>query len=369
VGSPLLGLLGLSGIPLAALERRRLRLVDSEAPVRSPHRRLERTGPLAWVAGRYGEQATWRELAYAALFGIVLWPLDLAVVTLFVWIPGAFLTAPLPAVIGHDSQVKILKSWTISTSAAWALVPAGALMLAVSIYGLTAVAGARGMLTRTLLIPREDELSERLGDITRSRARLVDAFEIERRRIERDLHDGAQQRLVALTVTLGLARIAPADEAAALVAAAHGESKRVLDDLRELVRGIHPKILTDRGLPAAVTELAGRSPIPVDADIALPGRLPDAVETAAYFVVCEALSNIAKHSRAENAAVRGRLEDDLLILDIHDDGVGGAEMTRGTGLTGLADRISVVDGKLSLSSPSGGPTVVHVEMPCAERSE
>jgi signal transduction histidine kinase len=368
VGIPLLVMLGVSGIPLAAVERRRLRLVDQDTPVGSPHRRPGRTGLLAWLATRYQEQATWRELAYAVLLGTLLWPLDLVAVVLFVSVPGALLCAPLLlAMADHGDQVKILKSWTVSTPAgAWALLPAGAVMLAAALYGLTAVAGARGALTRALLSPREDELSERLVDLSRSRARLVDAFEVERRRIERDLHDGAQQRLVALTVTLGLARIAGGDEAAALIAQAHGDSKLALDELRQLIRGIHPKILTDRGLPAAVTELMGRSLVPVDVDIELSVRLPDEVEAAAYFVACEALSNITKHSRAENAAVRGRLDGDLLVLEIRDDGVGGAEISRGTGLVGLADRVSVVDGRLSLSSPQGGPTLLRVEIPCVQ---
>ncbi|GAA0339342.1 sensor domain-containing protein [Actinoallomurus spadix] len=360
VGIPLLALLGLSGIPLAAVERRRLRLVDPETPVRGVHR--ERVNLFA----RYGEQATWRELSYAVVFGLLLWPLDLAAVVLGLSVPLGVLGAPLLlALIGRHGQVKILKSWTVSTSTdAWALVPIGALMLVVALYGLTVVAGARAAIARVLLVPREDELTARLVDVSRSRARLVDAFDVERRRIERDLHDGAQQRLVALTLTLGLARMAEGEEAAALLAQAHDESKRALDELRALVRGVHPQILTDRGLPAAVTELAGRSPLPVDLDFDLPGRLPGQIETAAYFVVSEALSNVAKHSGAGRAAVTGRVDAGRLVLEIWDDGVGGADSGGGTGLTGLADRISVVDGRLALSSPPGGPTVIHVEIPC-----
>jgi signal transduction histidine kinase len=194
----------------------------------------------------------------------------------------------------------------------------------------------------------------------------VDAFAVERRRIEQDLHDGAQQRLVALTVSLGLARLdlPPDSPAAVRVAEAHEQARHALAELRELIRGVHPQVLTDRGLEAAVREVAGRSPIPVDVDIALPRRLPAPVEETAYFVTCEALANVVKHSAASRAAVRARLLEDLLVLEARDDGVGGADPAAGTGLSGLADRIAVANGRLRLSSPPGGPTLLRVELPC-----
>ncbi len=157
----------------------------------------------------------------------------------------------------------------------------------------------------------------------------------------------------------------PDSPAAGQLAQAHEEAKQALAELRELIRGVHPQVLTDRGLAAAVRDAARRSPVPVDLDIALPHRPPEAAEVTAYYVVSEALANIARHSRARGARVRGRLAGDLLVLEIEDDGVGGADPSRGTGLTGLADRVAAVDGRLSLSSPAGGPTSMRVEIPCA----
>jgi signal transduction histidine kinase len=142
-----------------------------------------------------------------------------------------------------------------------------------------------------------------------------------------------------------------------------------LAELRELIRGVHPQVLADRGLPAAIQEAADRSTVPVGVDVAIPGRLPETVEATAYYAVCEALANIAKHSQATRAQVRGRVVADQLVLEIRDDGVGGANPGAGTGLVGLADRIAVADGRLFLSSPRGGPTVVQVEIPCGDGSK
>jgi len=164
-------------------------------------------------------------------------------------------------------------------------------------------------------------------------------------------------------VALGLARLdlAPGSAAAAQVDTAHEQARQALAELRELIRGVHPQVLADRGLPAAVADAADRSPVKVGTDVVLPRRLPAGIEAAAYFAVCEALANVAKHSRA---SVRGRLVDDVLVLEVTDDGVGGADPAGGTGLAGLADRVAVVDGRLLLSSPTGGPTLVRVEIPC-----
>jgi signal transduction histidine kinase len=221
-------------------------------------------------------------------------------------------------------------------------------------------------MARAILAPRSDDADAKLVEVTRSRARLVDAFEVERRRIERDLHDGAQQRLVALSMQLGLARLElPAGSPAAEpVAAAHDLAKQALTELRELIRGVHPKILTDRGLVAAVRDVAAGAPVPVDLHLAVPGRLPAPVEVTAYFVVVEALANVAKHSGAARAHVAAWLIGGRLLLDVRDDGRGGADPSRGSGLVGLADRVAAVDGTVALSSPPGGPTLLHVEIPC-----
>ena len=153
--------------------------------------------------------------------------------------------------------------------------------------------------------------------------------------------------------------------AQALITEAHEESKRAMREIRDLARGIHPAILTDRGLDPAISALAGNSPVPVTVDVQLDGRLPENVESTAYFIVAEALTNVARHSQATAAHVSARRYGDQLLLDITDNGVGGADLAQGTGLAGLADRASALDGTLSVNSPAGGPTRVHVELPVA----
>jgi signal transduction histidine kinase len=203
-------------------------------------------------------------------------------------------------------------------------------------------------------------------EVSRSRARLVDAFETERRRIERDLHDGAQQKLVGLTLQLGLARLdlSAATPAATAVATAYDQAKELMEELRELIHGIRPQVLTELGLPAALRELAGRAPIPVAVRPDLRRRLSDHLEATGYFVVAEALTNVAKHSGARTATVTAREHDGMLVIEVTDDGRGGADPRAGSGLTGLADRVAVADGRMLLSSPPGGPTRIRVELPC-----
>ncbi|WP_344630108.1 sensor histidine kinase [Streptomyces glaucosporus] len=366
VGLPLLVLTVLAGVPVAWVERHRLRLVDSD-PAPGRHAEPAAAGLWAWLTTRLRERATWRELGHALLFAGLLWPVDALAVTVALLFPLSVAAAPLlMATVGGGQEVKVLKQWTVTTwPAAFGVAVLGLVLMALCAYVLGVAAGARAELTRLLIAPRDGDLSARVVELARSRARLVDAFEAERRRIERDLHDGAQQRLVALTMTLGLARLdAPPGPLADQLAKAHEEADRALAELRELIHGIHPKVLADYGLEAAVADAADRSPVPVDVDLELPGRLPESVEAAAYFVVCEALANIARHSGASRAEVSGRHRDGRLCLRVRDDGRGGADAAAGTGLTGLADRVSVLDGRLSLSSPPGGPTLLSVEFPC-----
>ncbi|WP_406468765.1 sensor domain-containing protein [Streptomyces hirsutus] len=366
VGLPLLVLTALAGIPVAQVERHRLRLVDRD-PAPGRHRQPTAAGPWAWLTTRLRERATWRELGYAVLFAGLLWPVDALVVTTALALPLSTVATPLlMATVGEGEEAKVLKQWTVTTwPTAFGTAVLGLLLLALGAYALGLAAGARAELARVLVAPRDGDLGARVVELTRSRVRLVDAFEAERRRIERDLHDGAQQRLVALTMALGLARLdAPPGPLADQLAKAHGEAGKALEELRELIRGIHPQVLADYGLKAAVDDAADRSVVPVDVRLELSGRLPRAVEAAAYFVVCEALANTARHSGAERAEVTGGHRDGRLFLEIRDDGRGGAEAGEGSGLTGLADRVSVLGGKLSLSSPPGGPTLLRVEIPC-----
>lgn len=368
VGIPLLALLALAGVPVAALERRRARLVRS-GPLVSPHRTPDAPGLAAWLRLRVREQATWRELAYAVLMACVLWPLDLAVAACTLGLPLALAAAPAHLALagGPDGGgVRPAKLWFVASyPAACGTALLGLALLAALLYPLGAYATARAAVAQLLLAPREAETEARLAEVTRSRARLVAAFEAERRRVERDLHDGAQQRLVALSMGLGLARLdaEPGSPLAVRLAAAHQEADRVLAELRELIRGIHPRVLADYGLAAAVEDAADRSPVPVDTDADLP-RLPEPIESAAYFAVREALANVARHSGAARAEVHARHAGGALRLRVRDDGRGGADPARGTGLTGLADRLAVLDGTLTVTSPPGGPTVLSLEIPC-----
>lgn len=360
IGIPVVLALGFGGVPVAALERRRLRIIDGE-PVTTPHRVPARPGPRAWLELRFSEQATWRELAYTGLLALVLWPVEFAIALYGLVVPVVMICTPLA--VGETGSINVLKLWHIEGYLqAFLVAVLGVVVLVLTIYPLTALALAHAMLARFLLTPRDDE---QLAELTRSRTRLVEAFEAERRRIERDLHDGAQQRLVSLTMTLGLAKMSDGEEAAELVDEAHKQAKLALAEIRDLIRGIHPRILTDRGLPAALADVADRSPVPVEVSVAFSERLPGPVESIAYFVVCEALANVAKHSKARRAMVEGRFEGGRLTVEVRDDGVGGADASAGTGLAGLADRVSVVDGRLMLSSPNGGPTLLRVEIPCA----
>lgn len=366
VGLPLLLGTALAGIPVARLERLRLRLVDRN-PVSDPHQPPPGPGLRVWLTTRLREPVTWRELGHALLFAFLLWPVDALALTVALLFPVAVTATPLlMATVGDGREAKVLKLWTVTDwPAAFAVAALGLVLLALGAYLLGVAAGARAGLTRLLLAPGDGDADARITELTRSRVRLVDAFEAERRRIERDLHDGAQQRLVALTMTLGLARLdAPPGPLADQLAKAHREAEGALGELRELIHGIHPQVLADYGLQAAVADAAERSAVPVDVELGLPERLPASVEAAAYFVVREALANVARHSGAGRAWVNGGHRDGRLVLEIGDDGRGGARAGAGSGLTGLADRVAVLDGRLSLSSPAGGPTLLRVEIPC-----
>nr|WP_026120175.1 histidine kinase [Nocardiopsis potens] len=353
----------LMALPAGRLERFRLWLVDERDPG-TGHRSPAEPGLWAWARLRYTESATWAELALLVLTAALFTPLSLGLAALGM-LSVMLLAAPLLA--SEEVPMSVGPVRVEGAAEAVPLLPVGVLMLVAAVYAAGVLTGAHGVLARALLRDRGTaELRADLTEVTRSRARLVDAFESERRRIERDLHDGAQQRLVALSMQLGLARLdLPADSPAARsVAEAQEQAKRAIAELRELIRGIHPQVLTDRGLAAALPELADRSPVPVEVAAVPEERFPDHIEGTAYFVVSEALANVAKHSGAARAELSVRREGGALVVDVTDDGRGGADPANGTGLTGLADRVAVMDGRMLLSSPPGGPTVVRVELPC-----
>jgi signal transduction histidine kinase len=386
IGIPILFALLYVSRAMGTIERvRAALLLDADVP--SPYR-PDPPRDTWWRVHvrRATDPATWIELGYHLLllpigvttFTIVVtfWTLGLSMflLPLYAW------TLPAPINI-FDAWVNVTvdnspllvdvtmthgRHWILDTPLEFALlVLFGLVVLLVTpwvIHGLATVNRAivRGMLG--------SDVTERVRALTASRSAAVDLAAEDRRRIERDLHDGVQQRLVTLAMDLGRAKEkldTDPNRAKELVDEAHEEAKRAITEVRDLARGIHPAVLTDRGLDAALSALAARSTIPVDVQVDVAKRPPASVETAAYFVVSEALTNVAKHANAMRANVTVRRTGDRLTIQVQDDGAGGAEIGEGTGLAGLRDRVGALDGELHLLSPEGGPTVLMVEIPCA----
>ncbi|WP_193753561.1 sensor histidine kinase [Microbacterium testaceum] len=246
----------------------------------------------------------------------------------------------------------------------------GVIALVASLAAIVGLAVLHGVIVRAIFVPsREAELEERARTSDTRRAGAVRAAEVERTRIERDLHDGVQPRLVSIGMTLGLAQTKIDDDpetAKALVAEAHASTKSAITELRQLARGIHASVLDDRGLDAALSALASRSHIPVTLDVRLPRRCSRPAEAAVYFAIAEALTNAAKHSRATGCRVHVRLrEDGTLWARVEDDGLGGARVVPGGGLDGIVNRVTAAGGTARIDSPQGGPTTVEVSVPCA----
>lgn len=362
VGLLILGSIPVLGVPIGKVERFRLRLVGP--PVASPHAPLPVGSRLRERIDHWRrERATLRSFGYGIVLGLFVLPLNAMAVTLCLVI--VVVTVGSPVLVFWDPVS--LGPWildSIGEALPFALI-GGPIAYALTSYVVTLLAAAESELAKALLGPREDELRRSIAALRRSRLDLVDAFETERQRIERHLHDGVQQRLVGLTMTLGLAELdLPEGESRRLVVKAHAEAEAALADLREAVRGIHPRVLVDHGLEAAVREVADRSPLSVEVRIALPVRLPAPIEAAAYFVVSEGLANVAKHAQARHCEVDGWMRDGRLVVSVTDDGIGGADPTAGTGLTGLVTRLDALGGTLDLSSPTGGPTRLRMETPC-----
>jgi signal transduction histidine kinase len=248
------------------------------------------------------------------------------------------------------------------------LTVAGLALLVAAPWLTAGVAALDVRAARALLGPsRAEELEHRVEHLTQTRAGVVDAADAERRRLERNLHDGTQQRLVSLAMNLGMARAqtATVEEAHEAIAEAHEEAKAALAELRNMIRGLHPPVLENRGLDAALSGIAARMPIPVRLTVNVPRRPAPTIEAVAYFVVSEGLTNITKHAQATQADVFVQQDGDRLHIIVTDDGVGGADPARGTGLAGLARRAESVDGILEIASPPGGPTLLTVDLPCA----
>jgi signal transduction histidine kinase len=363
VGLPVLALTMLLWIQGARLERVRVRAFLGE-PIRDPYQPAPEDANW-WVKlkTRLVDRYTWLDLLYLFL----LFPIGIAefvIATTAVAFPLSLTTMPAYYWVGAEIFTIQIDTLPKALVVAVSSLP----LLLIAPYVMVGVGRGHAWLARHLLgSDREAELEARVGRLTVSRSQALESAVGDLRRIERDLHDGAQQRLVKLSMDLGLARekMASDPEAAeALISEAHEEAKRAMSEIRNLARGIHPAVLTDRGLDAAVSALAGRSTVPVTVDIELAERLPDAVESNAYFIIAEALTNIARHSEASRARIRVRQDAEHLYIDVEDDGQGGADAARGSGLAGMADRVDALDGTLAIDSKPGEGTHIHVELPC-----
>ncbi|WP_431958295.1 sensor histidine kinase [Nocardia lijiangensis] len=350
--------------PLAAFERRRA-AARLGTPIEQVYRPL--TGDLRErLATLVADPANKRDLGWLAVHALTGFPLaGLAVVLPVsavnqVLIPVYWRLLPEGAI---NSYGFVVDSWPRAVLSLLIAIPVGALVLRFPV-----LAEVQARAARALLAPGEDAvLAHRVAELTATRAAALDAHGAELRRIERDLHDGAQARIAAVIMQLGLAeqlRERDPEAAAGMVRTAQDTATAALAELRDVVRSVYPPVLSDRGLASAVSALAARSPIPCVVDLDATGRRPMAVEAAAYFVIAEALTNATKHARAENLSVTLGGTAELLVVEVRDDGAGGAEATEGGGLAGIRRRAEALDGRMTLDSPPGGPTVVRVELPC-----
>ncbi|WP_109509713.1 sensor histidine kinase [Nocardioides speluncae] len=360
VGAVLLVGVAFSGIPIGQVERRRLRLMGLPEPA-DPHLPVNEPGLRSWLAVRRREPATWRELGYALLMAGPLAIADLLLPGALLSSVAALLSAPL-VVLVLDDQVDLYGNVVDTPAEAWPAAAGGLAALLVVLPLIVVYAAARAALARLLLGASEHEAQQALAAAQDSRARLARAFDAERRRIERDLHDGVQQQLVALAATIGLARH-EAGGSARLDTAAEQVSD-ALAALRETVHELDPPVLRDRGLPDAIERVGRRSVLAVRVDAAVPDRLDPALERSVYFALCELLGNAEKHAQATTVDVRIGVIGSALVAEVRDDGVGGAAATgAGSGIVGIADRLAVHDGVFAVDSPDGGPTVARIEVP------
>ncbi|MFD5428153.1 sensor histidine kinase [Streptomyces sp. NPDC127084] len=356
-----------------AIERLRARaLLGLRVTTPAPVRPLDSGGPMAWVGGMLKSGVSWRHLLYALVhmpwavlsfsIALPLWATAWTCATypLWHWVFPAYVGSDGLQLFGDRTHAYYLDSPVELTATA----AVGLLLLITTpwiVHGLTTV---DRLLVTGLLGP--SRLEGRVVELESDRGVVVDTAAADLRRIERDLHDGAQARLVALAMDLGLAKEKlqeDPDAAAHMVAEAHGEVKLALQELRDLARGIHPAVLTDRGLNAALSSVASRCTVPVKVTVDLPDRPAEAIEGIAYFTVSELLQNVSKHARATRASVDVWRAHNRLMLQVTDDGQGGADITAGSGLAGLAERLDAVDGVLVTDSPTGGPTTITAELP------
>jgi signal transduction histidine kinase len=343
---------------VARVERRRAFIGEAGRPPAHSYKPL-RGGVVDLLRAEFADENRWRDAVYVAI-NLPLSIIEFAVVAAF-W-TGALSLLTLP--LWRDAASGFPLPGYVASVLGLALLP-----VAASLSQLV-VALHRGVVAGLLCTSESRELRRQVETLRQSRSAVLDVEASELHRIERDLHDGAQQRLVMLTIDLGLAneRI-DTDPAAArqLILEGQAQAREALADIRDLVRGIAPSILVDRGLVPALESISGRGPVPtvLISDLAPGERLPPAAERTAYFVVAEALANVAKHSGARHCEVRCRRDGSRLVVEVWDDGAGGARIEPGGGLDGLASRVAGVDGSFSVTSPPAGPTLVRAEIPLA----
>src|SRR4051812_44607350 len=348
---------------LANAERWRAALVLG-SPIRGRYRDARNARMIERLKAVFADGQTWKDLGWHLLLlpvgivgftvAVVCWCWSLFCLTLPIW----FKITPAAADFGDFT----LNAWWHAI----VVFAIGIATLPITIALVRGTASGTGALARLLLGADAEELEERVEVLTESRAGAVDAAAAELERIERDLHDGAQARLVALALDLGMAeeRFERDPEGAReLVEKAREEARSALAELPDLARGMRPALLAERGLPEAIRALASRTKLPTAVTVEPGQRVPPAVESAAYFVVAEALTNAVKHSAATRLTVDVTRDGDQLVVQVADDGVGGADAT-GSGLTGLRKRVEALDGSLRIASPRGGPTLLHAELPC-----
>jgi signal transduction histidine kinase len=364
VGIPILAVTLLIWQWGADTERQRAALALG-APIPRPVRAVAASGRLIdrWVA-RLKDPTTWRDLGYMLLLG----PVGIVAGTIVIALWSAALSALLAPLFASTAPDGSLLAG-LGVPALAAVATAGLVLGAIAALATKGLAAGCAALAQALLaFDDRAQLAQRIESLEATRSGAVESADARLRRIERDLHDGAQHRLAYIGMELGRARakLTTDPEAAdVLLADAHEESKRAMRELRDLVRGIHPSVLTDRGLDAALSGLAERATVPVEIRCEVDGRLPPAAETAAYYVVAEALTNVGRHSGASRAYVHLRREPEVLTLTVGDDGHGGARRVPGSGIEGLAQRVEALDGTLEISSPQGGPTTIVARLPCA----
>jgi hypothetical protein len=342
-----------SGVPISVPYR------AEPPPTHNPFRRVR------WLLS---DPATWRDLLWLVVNIPVGFVLGLLPAALLVYgLEGAFVAPWLGQIIDYGwAPFWYVDDWGV-IGIVGAVVGGGVLM-AVSLPVAPLLLKGHALYSQSLLSPAKTALAQRVQELTETRSETVDASAAELRRIERDLHDGAQARLVALSMNIGLAEeLMKQDPKAAqeLLAEARAASGQALTDLRDLVRGIHPPVLAERGLDGAIRALALSVPLPVDVRIDLPGRPEAPVESAAYFAVAETLANIVKHSGASRAWIQIEHTAGRLQMIVGDDGVGGADPSAGGGMRGIERRLAAFDGTMAITSPIGGPTIVTMELPCA----